>query len=118
MRVVNEAVYKKLTELVPDVPCYPAIAEDDAIFPYVVYNADSFTVETSKDGIEAYNFTYTVSVWSDKFDKCEEIADTIMDGLAWMIAPGVFALVNGGRSSYEGAYNQELTFDVSYTKMI
>lgn len=114
MRTVNEIIYKRMSELLPDVAIYPVVADDDARYPYVVYNADSFTVDSSKDGIEAFNFVYSVSVWSDKFEKCEEIADKLATGLCYTLDKGCFSMVSGGSSRWEGAYNQDLTFDVSY----
>lgn len=113
MERVNQAVYKRLRELLPErVAIYPGVADEDAKFPYCVYNADSFSTETSKDGIEGYQFSYSVQLWAITFDECDNLATVAGEGMNGRIGAGIDAVLSGGSSGYEGAFLQVLNFNV------
>lgn len=113
MRKLNTAINKKINEILPDVPVYPAIADADAAMPYVVYTDESFTVDRTKDGPLERLHSVSVELYVDDFDKGDEMADKLADNMNCILAPGVYSLLMGGSSDYTGeGYVFKLDFDV------
>lgn len=116
MQFVNKEIYARLSNILNDikVPSYPAIADEDAKLPYVVYNNNSYTVNRTKDGIESYDMQYNISVYADKFDTADQIADLIRKGLDGIRSKTIYRLwLNSGSSSFtDGVFVQDLNFDI------
>lgn len=113
MQRVNQAVYKRLRELLPEqVAIYPGIADEETQFPYCVYNSDSFSTDMSKDGIEGYQFSYTIQLWATTFDECDNLATIVGEGMNGRIGAEIDAVLSGGSSGYEGAFLQVLNFNI------
>lgn len=113
MKKLNAAICKKLNELLPCVPVYPVIADEDASLPYVVYTDSSFTVERTKDGPYGQIHDVSVQIWTEQFDQGDDMADTVQDGLVYVIAPGIESLLMSGNSGYQGdAFYQTLNFEI------
>lgn len=110
MRKLNTAINKKINEILPDVPVYPAIADADAAMPYVVYTDESFTVDRTKDGIYATNHNISVQIWTDTFDKGDEMADMLLEAFCGKIAPKVNISLEGGSWGHSNGFYQVLNF--------
>lgn len=111
MQRVNKAVCAKLKELLPGVNVFPALAEEDAKYPFVVYNMDGFSVSQDKDSGDR-EARYTIDIWDNDFDRCDEMADTIDAGFKGEIAEGVEVEIVGGASGFAGGYFTKLNFDI------
>ena len=114
MRRVNQAVYKKLEALLPKrVKVYPGIAEETAKLPFVIYNMDSFITSYDKDS-DTRRTSYTIEVWSDKFDECDELSDIIDEGLRGNIGIGIYSLISNGSMGYndKAGFFSRLNFDI------
>ena len=114
MQRVNQAIYQKLRQILPEqVKIYPVIADEDAKLPLCVYNGVSFNTDTSKDGIEEYQFSYTVQLWTVTFDECDELATIVTEKMNGIIGEKIEAILSSGSSGYDnGAFFQELSFNV------
>lgn len=123
MERVNSVLYRLLKGcLSSDVKVYPGIAEEDAKFPYIVYNQDSFQAKSTKDGIYKLTFQYGVDVWSDTFNESDKYATEIAFGCS-RLCPIVLedpagclriVLAEGSADYSEGGFVQRLLFDVQY----
>lgn len=113
MRKLNTAINKKINEILPDVPVYPAIADADAAMPYVVYTDESFTVDRTKDGIFSQIHNVTIDIWTEKFDEGDEMADILLANMEYVISPGIESYITSGNWGYEdGSYRQTLNFEI------
>lgn len=123
MERVNSALYRFLSGCLPvKVKVYPGIADEDAKFPYVVYNQESFETKRTKDGVYRIEFRYVVDVWSDSFNESDSCATSVVfqsfaAGVVCLEDPsGCLRIVlKDGSSDYsEGGFVQRLSFDVAY----
>lgn len=115
MQRVNKEIYKVLESALPNkTGIYPAFGSEEARFPFVVYNCDSFTTDRSKDGIEEYRMQYSVDVYSDRFDESDRIADMVIENLEGYRIEAISGVIRltGGSSSYDGSFRHTLNFDV------
>ena len=112
MQRVNKVVYQKLKAILPaGTKIYPAIAENDAEYPFVIYNMNSFSTDYDKDSDDRH-CSYTIEIRSDNFDECDGLADSIDLGLRGCIGAGVYSLIESGSSGYDNSYYQQLNFDI------
>lgn len=116
MQRVNEALFDRLRRLLPEgVSVYPCVAEEDAAYPYCVYNAGSFTSGRTKQGVWRYVFSYKVDIWGRSFNEVDTLAGLLMEQLDGEIAERMEITLAGGTADYaDGGYVQSLDYELRY----
>ncbi len=123
MERVNSELYRLLKRWLPSgVKVYPGIAEEDAKFPYVVYNQESFETKRTKDGIYGISFQYVVDVWCETFNEADKYATQIVLGSSRLgrilleEPSGRLRLVlsEGSADFSDGGFLQRLSFSIQY----
>lgn len=123
MERVNSELYRLLKQWLPSgVKVYPGIAEEDAKFPYVVYNQESFETKRTKDGIYGISFQYVVDVWCETFNESDKYATQIVLGSSRLgrilleEPSGCLRLVlaEGSADYSDGGFLQRLSFSIQY----
>lgn len=115
MQRINKDIFKLLEAILPNkTGIYPAVADVNVRFPYVVYSCSDYNVERSKDGIEYFRMNYSVTVVSDKFDEADTLADSIISGMDGHRSHDIQQchLVGGSSSFSDTVFYQSLDFSV------
>lgn len=110
---MRETIGIRLTELASQyVDIYLAEAEDDRL-PYAVYSSDVTPVYT-KDGVHHYEASVTITVYHMDLDKCDGIADSIIEAVQQHMRGGTYGslLLADHRDCSEGVWTRELSYTI------
>lgn len=101
---------------------FPNIAEDEAKLPYICYKRDSLTRTPAKQHTgmarPATTASYVVEVFANTYGKAVDIAELVADALDCKTATvgdlhaRSITLTDGGEGWADGAYYQQLVFEV------
>lgn len=115
MKRVNTEIKERIKLAVgKDVQVFACVATENAKLPYVIYRCEGFDIERTKDGIESYQNRYLVSVYSDKFDQADSLAEKVIETLEGYRGKSIISskLTGGGDPGYNDCYEQVLNFDI------
>ena len=96
---------------------YPLYANQDTVYPYIVYARTGLNVNYSKDGQYRDLVTITVIVCSDDYGQSIDIANDVRHCFEFgsykdeNICINNIRLTNANESSFDGGYIQTLTLD-------
>lgn len=116
--LIGKLIYAKLNQALQTDKIFPIVAENGTTYPYIVYKRTGLNTNTfSKDGICDDSCSYSITVVSDKYDECVELANEvrrIMEKPRMVTADLVInnnRLISANEEWASNAYLQELTFN-------
>lgn len=113
MKRLNERIYDKLKQAVGKIAIYPGIGKNEAKYPYIVYNDDSYNTEYTKDGPTNEYYSYEISIYSDSFDEADELSDKIRQGLKGVRNEFIRSCRRtGGSAIYGDCFVRTLTYQI------
>jgi hypothetical protein len=81
---IGKYIYSKLSDLKANdtqVKVYPLVADNDAKYPFVVYQRNNLYYDTSKDGIYREVAVVQVKIVSDTYNSSTYLANEVRDRL-------------------------------------
>lgn len=76
---IGKYIYSRLTEA--GIKVYPLIADNDAKYPFAIYERTNLYYDESKDGIYRETAVVSIKVITDKYSTSIEVANKVRDVL-------------------------------------
>ena len=115
---IGKYIYSKLSDLSYDnttVKVYPLVADNDAKYPFVIYQRNNLYYDSTKDGIYQEIAVVNVKIVSDKYNISTYLANEVRNRLD--CSSGAFedyyvekCHLSGASEEYNNAFIQTLEF--------
>lgn len=80
---IGSYIYSNIGDLV-DTHCYPLVAEQSTVLPFIIYKSSSTAPNSSKDGIYEWEHNVEISIVDIEYDSCCSILENVVNRLLAM----------------------------------
>lgn len=95
---------------------FPLIANEDTVFPFIVYQRDSIYAEYTKDGRYCDNINISINIAATTYNQSIEIAELVRIAIEGKRIDNIntIRLISVNEDYLEDTYIQNLQFNVIY----
>lgn len=95
---------------------FPLIANEDTVFPFIVYQRDSIYTEYTKDGKYCDNINISINIAATTYNQSIEIAELVRTAVEGKKIDDISSirLISMNEDYLEDTYIQNLQFNVIY----